>query len=656
MWSNAQAAGWRSLAGTLLCLLLVNTWWSTAGRWNFASEVNDLALLNAQVEAFAHGQLSLLEQPDPKLLQLQNPYSPEQNRGTRLLDAVLYGKKYYTYFGPAPLILIMLPWRLIFHHPISPALLAWILATGAGLSQALAVREAARRWFPQTSPFLRVSLEIGYSVCGLLLGLAISHETFDVPILAGACFSGLLIFFCTRIFARGSEVGNKTLACAALSAGLAAASRASLIPFATVLLLGAIAYAGKTSTKPLSLWRALLPFALCLLGLAAYNQARFGSPFDFGNKYTLVEVDWTKTAAFSASYAPLNAYFYLLSAPKLALHFPFFVASAPPPFAPPPGYLISYVDRVAGCVAFYPFFLFVFPAAALLAFRKTDAALKALLGALFGSAVFLGAVLCAFVGASMRYQAEFLLPLYLPAAIGALSFGAVAKRGLRVAGLGVIGLVLLWTVLGNFAIATVGYRGLEAKNHHAAATLAAAVDHATFPVEKLFGLAPKIPELSIRFPSDKTGKLEPIWVGGRPGDADFLYAYYVSDKLIQFGFESMGRGGPLSAAIPIDYQATHRMKLYLGSFAPPASHPLFHGVRMDEADTPQRMLGIELDGKFVLVASVQFHDAKGVYFWGSSPDEAAFGRQFTGDLRLSWTSFSRTEFLAWQEERRRKAP
>lgn len=644
--------------------LFLHTWWATAGKWSFASDPNDLKLLNAQVEAFAHGQLSLLERPNPILLEQPNPYSPEQNRATRLLDAVLFDKKYYTYFGPAPLVLFMLPWQAIFDRPISPAFLAWILSFGAGLAQALAVREVVKRWFSSTSALLSLSLEIGYSVSGLLFCLAISHETFDIPVLSGVFFTSWQIYFLTKTFSRsdGEKKGQQLLG--SLCAGLAVASRASLIPSASLMLLSSILYASTADAQKSTeigtsifgaaifrgaILRTAIPFGACLLALAAYNTARFGNPLNFGNKYTLVELDWTTNAAFSARYIPLNAYYNFISVPKLTYHFPFFVDSAAPPLTPPDGYLSSYIDRMMGCLPGYIFFAFA-GIMLVLVFRRIEyAGLRWLSATLLGAGLLLSLVLCAFVGASVRYQAELLTPFYLPAVIAALWLAGRPNRTLAIFTEVAAVLALLWTFAANVSIATVGYRGLAAKNPTMTSAIGAVVDRAVYPIERMFGLTPKMPLLAVRFPTDQTGRLEPLWVGGRPGEADFLYVNYVSDRLIQFGFESMGRGGPVSPAVPIDYHVPHQLRLLLGSYAPAANHPLFHGIKFDETNTPAMMLGIELDGKIVMATSVNFHDAKGIYFLGSSPDEAAFGRRFTGDLEVQWKRLSQDDYHAWLE-------
>ena len=64
-------------------------------------------------DAFLAGRTSLLVRPDPELLALSNPYDPVANVNYRLHDASLYGGKYYLYFGPAPAIVLFVPYKVL---------------------------------------------------------------------------------------------------------------------------------------------------------------------------------------------------------------------------------------------------------------------------------------------------------------------------------------------------------------------------------------------------------------------------------------------------------------------------------------------------------------------------------------------------------------
>src|SRR5580698_3740741 len=67
------------------------------------------------VDGFLAGHTSLSVKPDPALLALADPYSPSQNGPWRLWDASLYQGRFYLYFGPTP-VLLLLPWRFLTGH------------------------------------------------------------------------------------------------------------------------------------------------------------------------------------------------------------------------------------------------------------------------------------------------------------------------------------------------------------------------------------------------------------------------------------------------------------------------------------------------------------------------------------------------------------
>jgi hypothetical protein len=66
----------------------------------------------ALTDAFLSGQVSMKAGPDPRLLKAENPYIQLLDV-PRPHDMSLYKGKLYLYFGPAPAIMLFLPWRLI---------------------------------------------------------------------------------------------------------------------------------------------------------------------------------------------------------------------------------------------------------------------------------------------------------------------------------------------------------------------------------------------------------------------------------------------------------------------------------------------------------------------------------------------------------------
>ena len=85
----------------------------------------------------------------------------------------------------------------------------------------------------------------------------------------------------------------------------------------------------------------LIPLAFCAIGLGAYNFARFGNPFETGQKYQLT-IPVAHSSYFSVSYLPSNLFIYLFYPLTFVGKFPFvksalFDASAAAKVAERPG-------------------------------------------------------------------------------------------------------------------------------------------------------------------------------------------------------------------------------------------------------------------------------------------------------------------------------
>lgn len=101
-----------------ICAFIIIT--SLFNKNNFSlvnpNEINSNDTLLLQTEAFIHGSASLLIEPSNELLQMENPYNYDEKKKNNvdfLYDTTFYNGKYYSYFGIAPIITLMLPFRLI---------------------------------------------------------------------------------------------------------------------------------------------------------------------------------------------------------------------------------------------------------------------------------------------------------------------------------------------------------------------------------------------------------------------------------------------------------------------------------------------------------------------------------------------------------------
>lgn len=326
-----RAAGWYPLTAALTVLVWAalaayGAWFTSAGR--FPSYPPGGGFYPLQAEAFLHGQLSLLEKPDPILLALPDPYDmlARDESGAKVVwDASLYNGKYYTYWGPVPAVILAAA-QVISGRPPSNTALGFCLYAGLAGVLAGVLHLVRRRFYPRAP---------GVSIPFFLLAAALSlhtqwlvgrFSTYETSIISGQFFLFLGLLF-WMIFLEREWAG--WLALAGLSWGLTAGSRNTMVVSVVVYA----AFAG------LHLWRAsgwklsrlpwgkvvalAVPLALCALALASYNDVRFGSPTETGVTYQL-SLAVHPRHHFSAAYIPTNLYMWLFYRFGLAETFPFF--------------------------------------------------------------------------------------------------------------------------------------------------------------------------------------------------------------------------------------------------------------------------------------------------------------------------------------------
>lgn len=634
-WTTAAAA----------VVVWIYWWTATEGLGRFGSPGGNDSLLNQQVEAFHAGQLHLKIAPDPRLLALSNPYDPQFNRGTRLLDATLFKGAYYTYFGPVPLLCLMWPWYAVNGTHIPADLAAFIFGAGAFLLQAIFLLFCKRTLLREAPSYFLGFVVFVVGAGNLLQPMLRAHSTFDIPILSELFFASATILF-VAVAVSANRRGLWAWCAASFSYGMAVGSRPNFI-FAGIPLI-AVFYLHQRSLKKgigsslHSRWlRAAAPGAICIVAFFVYNFARFGNPIEFGNRYTLIEVDWHNRDAFSSRYVLTNIYYYGFSLPRLSVYFPYFVESASLPFARPTGYL-SYLDRIAGFVPAFPFALLGLGCCAKSWRRKIGHGDSLLIIFVGSSAVCVAVPLMFFIGPSLRYEAEIACPLFLLAGVFSLgSWPWVSKRIAVSLGTAVV-LLGIWSALSNFLISAATYGYLREINPTLFRSISSIFNDVSYPLERVFLWKPKVPTLTLKFPVERVGTVEPLWVSGRVPEADFLYVYYTTPHDVQFGFEAMGRGGPLSDLIPLDYTKIHELRIVAGPFLPPVSHPFYREIGLNSGLPLQHLLRLIVDGRVVFDAIVNFHDSRGRSTWGVSEEDPSFGSHFTGNpFSVSWSPFAR---------------
>ncbi|MDR3643498.1 MAG: hypothetical protein P4M02_00310, partial [Clostridia bacterium] len=346
-----------AICGILTAGLIV---FASGASMQFSSDVIDQGD-NYQLltQAFSHGQLSLLTKPSSQLLALANPYDLSQRSAANvsfLWDSALYHGKYYAYYGIAPVLILLLPFRLITGFYLPTALAVLIFICIALLAMMGLYRNIIRCFFPETD-FLTFISGAVVSVFGFsLLWVCGRPYFYELAVSSGLAFLLLALNMLLLLYRSPRHTTAKLFLCGLFFA-LMTASRINLvlyiavaIPFLPTLLGrgGAKRKAGRATV----FLAPLVFFAALLMG---YNWLRFGSPLQTGAKYQLTISDIAYNKITDVSKLVNGFFHYVLQPLSVDLNFPFFHVTSETPANMTQYY---YNQPIAGIFSF-PIYLIV---------------------------------------------------------------------------------------------------------------------------------------------------------------------------------------------------------------------------------------------------------------------------------------------------------
>jgi tetratricopeptide (TPR) repeat protein len=415
---------------------------------------------NLLVEGFQRGQLSLNKTPPPGLAALPDPYDPIANEryrlGGGLHDMTYYRGKLYLYFGVTPALVLFWPWAVLTGHYLFHRYAVAIFCAVGFLASAGVLVALWRRYFPGVSATV---VTAGTLALGLAAGVPIMlqrAEFWEVAVSCGYAFT-MLALGAVWLALHDEARRPWWLAAASLAFGLAVGARPSLL-FGTAVLAIPVWLAWRrmplgTRRPPWRLLAAALgPLVLCGLALMLYNQLRFGSPFQFGERYQLAGDRQDVGQHFSLRDLWFNFCVYFLEPVRWSAHFPFAGAIATPPL--PAGHFP--IEDPYGALTNIP--LLWLALAVPLAWRGRPAEARATLRGFLGAVALCfatsAALLGLFYGTCSRYEVEFLPELMFLAVVGSLAVEQAlagrpgARRVWRTAGALLLGFSIGFNLLG----------------------------------------------------------------------------------------------------------------------------------------------------------------------------------------------------------------
>ncbi len=383
---------------------------------------------NALAAAILHGHLWVLQAP-AGLLALAEPYDPVQNQYFRsafgLHDAVLYHGYIYLTWGPAPVLTLLVPLRLLGLKPSVSVVAATFAVIGLGF--ALGTLRILLRQLSESKLWIATLTGWAVALCSMVPFILRRPYVYEEAIVAGYCFAMAGAWLAISALAR-KRFQLPRLALMSLCFGLATGSRPTL-GLTALLLLPVYLPVRRAASSRWSLPALLAPFGACLLLLLAYNQARFGSLSEFGTKYVLGGWNSQVQPLADPRYVPPGVWYYMASPPRPMAVFPFVELDPPPlsyPFATPGGY--AETQSTGGLLPMVP--IVVFAAALPWLWRRRPGRLGSLTAPLLvwmtagvGAMLYLS---LEFPSTVERYTVDFYSPLLLGGLAGWL---AVSKSG-----------------------------------------------------------------------------------------------------------------------------------------------------------------------------------------------------------------------------------
>jgi hypothetical protein len=470
-------------------------------------------------EGFRRGHTYLSVDPDPRLLALPDPYDPKANGAFRLWDASLYRGRYYLYYGPAPAIALMLPWRLVTGRPLSQRVATAALAAIGLAALVLLLLEVRRRHFPRLSAAALGAIVLVAFHASWLPVILRRPALWEVPIVSAAAFLWWALYFLWKFHDTGKTVWA---AAGGVALALLMGSRATFVfAAAAIALLYLPAPAGLRDRGPGRWVAALLPATLAFAGGAAllvYNHERFGNWREFGQTYQVFGVDYRGLHFFSPGHVLFNLQTYLFSLPQFGPYFPFLhpvsTDSRPADF--------MQMEEVYGIVFMMPVHLAGLAGAAWAwRHRGEGGATAAAVAAGAAASVLTALVLFLWGAACSRYIVELVAGWTVVTSVGLMAvFGSVARprRALRL----LVSAAACWSVACVW-LASAEFRGFMAvTNPRTYGAMARILDYPSQWWSRAKGVSFGPLALSVRVPPGPPGSRTILVASGRPQRVNLL--------------------------------------------------------------------------------------------------------------------------------------
>jgi hypothetical protein len=624
-----------AVAWVIAAVCVAITTWIGAGADNATDAFSFTGLkgdyYSLLVSGFTRGHLYMNVEADPGL---GSPDQKVREHSPTLQDANYYKGHFYLYYGVAPAVLLLLPYRLLTGQDLGTnvaCLVFWLIGFGAALAW---LRNWWRDFGPERGRMLASVIVVLLAFFPATTFLVRRSMFYELPLAAGFAF---LSIFLAAIYEVVRGRRNLTmLATASASLGLAVGCHPNFVLLLPLLGWAALfrangPYGGIRPMRARAA-AAVLPAAAIGGGLAWYNFARFGSVFEFGFRYGQNSFFTVKQSLFVPHFLWANLKWYFLTPPAITPYFPFVF----------PGNNTFRPEGYQGAEAMHG----QLPATLLCAWiaagvftsgrpRDIPSALRRFSVAL----VFAFAVSLLFVGflqiRANRYMADFETPLsWLMASWGIwtwLNMGTRAWAKIWRAGF------MTLTLVGSSFYLLAAIQQFDLFRYTRTATNAALSRALNVPYSWLYragATQPGLVAMKVHFKAQKDTVYEALLTTGTPGYSDSVNVSEYPGSLVRFSFNHKGYGGPDSGIIPIDLSLDHEIEISMGSFFPPAEDSYFKQLPEGSAWLLKRLAYLRMDGKVIISAMMTTYEAPpwSTQIGMNETTETEFKRTFSGTI------------------------
>lgn len=294
-------------------------------------EIDPTDSILAQTEAIVNGKIKLLEEPSEELKAMDNPYDSEKrdNEGVPYLyDVAYYDGHYYNYFGIAPILISILPFRLITGNYLPTCIFNILYVVIAVFALYGLYKKLVDKYIKKISLY---NFYLGFyailfasNIFTLFRGMK-----YDIVIASGIAFLLIALNLSLSIY-KNPKFKILKLILLGITTALVVLSKPNLIVYYLLILFFVLCTMKdktiKEKIKDLSF--VAVPLGVLAIFQMWLNYVRFDSILEFGAQYQLSGLNVTTSMGFSINKAYAVIMEYLFRIPTInPLNFPFIFAN-----------------------------------------------------------------------------------------------------------------------------------------------------------------------------------------------------------------------------------------------------------------------------------------------------------------------------------------